>query len=505
MSEQILISHSSKDNESAQRVKKVLEDNGFSCWLDNDDIPPGADFVSKIAEAMRSCEVVVVLVSKNSQDSDWVRNEVTEAKSQKKLVIPYMIQDFEPNDTFKLCLGNAQRVSGYGNKEEEALRRVITAVRDYLDEAGNGEEIKITIEKNPAKKKKAIIFAAAGALVLALVLGIVLPSLGRGGSYTKESLEVYYSEVLPYNKAGYFQSVQEGGTVSSSVSVEKAFSILSFIRNRGEKAAFVEQISCDIQKLEIDDDPVLVGDMVTSGNHMRIFAFNDGWGEAKNASCSISIEAKENYPVGDLKKVLEGKTEISVDSGGVALVKETDLPTAELREYTKKNNIGFQVNVATVKMDFKCGNVETGSEYLLTYDVGSDKLFYFPGGQGDGEPYSITLYAMLDVDQKPSSIRFTGEKAAPLVDNTFRIETVIVPTKSCYLECRGVYSIAGDVHETETYSVEVTVPVFRESAIRREGKASLDLFNVDMRDTISINNILGQYRYDPATVIENAK
>ena len=64
MSEQVLISHSSRDNESAQRIKKVLEDNGFSCWLDNDDIPPGADFVKKIAEAMSQCEAVVVLVSK---------------------------------------------------------------------------------------------------------------------------------------------------------------------------------------------------------------------------------------------------------------------------------------------------------------------------------------------------------------------------------------------------------------------------------------------------------
>ena len=59
MSKQILISHSSKDNDSAQRVKKVLEDNGFSCWLDNDNIPAGADFVTKIAEAMRNCDVVV--------------------------------------------------------------------------------------------------------------------------------------------------------------------------------------------------------------------------------------------------------------------------------------------------------------------------------------------------------------------------------------------------------------------------------------------------------------
>ncbi len=504
MSEQILISHSSKDNESAQRVKKVLEDNGFSCWLDNDNIPLGADFVSKIAEAMRNCEVVVVLVSKNSQDSDWVRNEVTEAKSQKKLVIPYMIQDFEPNDTFKLCLGNAQRVSGYGNKEEEALRRVITAVRDYLDEAGNGEEIKITIEKNPAKKKKTLIYAIAGVAVLAAVVGIVISSLGRGGSYSKSSLEVYYSEVLPYDKAGYYQTVQESDVVSSSLSVDKAFSILSFIRNQGEKAAFVEQISCDIQKLEANEDPLYVGDVMTRNNHMKVFVYNDGWGEGRDAEYKATLRANGEYPIDSVKKALEGSGKFSVVSGGVALIMDLDLPTAELREYAKNNDIKFTMNVATMKLEIENGDIHSGLEVTLNYEPSKDILEAYYGGQGDGVDYSITLYALLDVDQHPTSIRFTGEEASPLVDNTFRIETVIIPTKSCYLECKGVYSIGGDIHETEVYNVTVKVPVF-DGGITREGSITRALFEMDMRDTIGVNNILSQHRYDPSKVIEYSK
>ncbi|MBO4819437.1 MAG: toll/interleukin-1 receptor domain-containing protein [Firmicutes bacterium] len=505
MSEQILISHSSKDNDSAQRIKKVLEDNGFSCWLDNDNIPPGADFVSKIAEAMRNCEVVVVLVSKNSQDSDWVRNEVTAANSQKKLVIPYMIQDFEPNDTFKLCLGNAQRVSGFGDKEEDALRRVVTALRDYLNEAANGEEIKITIEKHPAKKKKTLLYAIIGLGVLAAVLGIVISSMGKGGTYTKEALEVYYSEVLPYEKAGYFNTVQEGEVVSSSLKADKAFSILSFIRNQGDKAAFVEQISCDILKLEKNEDPVLVGDVMTRHNHMRVFVYNDGWGAGKNAAYTASIINTADYPMDSVKKALEGKGTFTVEGGDVSLIMDVDLPTEELKKYAKDNNIEFTMGIGTLKLEFSCGKARSGIEATLVYEPKTDILEVYYGGQGDGVDYSITLYALLDVDQNPSSIRFTGEEATPLVDNTFRIETVIIPTKSCYLECKGVYSIAGDRHETEVYKVTVTVPVFREGTIRREGAVTKELFEMDMRDTISVRNILGSYRYDPQTVIEYAK
>lgn len=507
MSEQVLISHSSRDNESAQRIKKVLEDNGFSCWLDSDDIPPGADFVKKIAEAMSQCEAVVVLVSKNSQDSDWVRNEVTAAKEQKKLLIPYMIQDFEPDDTFRLCLGNAQRVSGYGEKEEEALRRTILALRDYLKSSSEGEEIKITIKKKMPLKKKLLFFGVGGAVVLAALLAVILPGLGKGGGRNKNALEVYYSEVLPYSKAGYYQNAQSGGeVVKNRLDTNKAFSILSFIRNQGDSAAFVEQIGCDISSLEINDTPLLDGDAWLENGLLKVFAYNDGWGDGKNVPYEIRLEAYGSIPLlGSLKKAVESSGKIDVRSAWVSLVSEIELPLNDIRQFARDNGINFYARLATMYMVFKTKDGERSSRLYIGYDPKDDVVKLDYDGKGDGTDYSITLYAILDVDAHPGSLRFTGVESTPLVDSTFRIETVIIPTKSCKIVCRGVYSVGGKIHETEDYTVTVSVPVFTEGITNGTSKMTRQLYSVDMRDDLKIREILSPWYYDPETVIRYSK
>ena len=63
----------------------------------------------------------------------------------------------------------------------------------------------------------------------------------------------------------------------------------------------------------------------------------------------------------------------------------------------------------------------------------------------------ITLYGILDVDNPPSSIRFPTGNETPLVDDTFRIETVIIPTKSCGLSMKGHYLIGGEPYEPDVY------------------------------------------------------
>ncbi len=508
MSKQILISHSSKDNDSAQRVKKVLEDNGFSCWLDNDNIPAGADFVTKIAEAMRNCDVVVVLVSKNSQTSDWVRKEVTTASSQKKLIIPYMLQDFEINDEFSLCLGNAQRVSGYGDKEEDALRRVITAVHDYLQDVAEGEEIKITIEKNPARRKKQLMIALAAVGVLGIILAAILLPKGSGRSKFKDALEVYYSEVLPYEQSGYFQTAEtQNGVVSDTLKAKKAFSILSFVRNNGGEAAFVEQISCDIDGLKVDESPVMTADAYIKDNIFKAFAYNDGWGDSKDTQYEITLEQYEDdVPLfGTIKNALEKSGTVSVKSGSVELFADVEIPTAEVKTFAEKEEIGFAFYIAKMQITVKDSGNERTFLFSVEYDPSGDRVFFFRGGKGDGPEYSITLFAYLNVDEKPTSVRFTGAEAAPLVDNTFRIETVLIPDKSCSMVCRGVYSIAGKTHVTDDFDVSVTVPIFKEAATYDISNLTMSLFDVDMRDTIAVTQLLEPYLYDPETIIQYSR
>ena len=80
------------DEESyAKTVRKVLEDNGISCWMAPDSIPAGSNYMKQIPQAIDDCKVMIILISKKSQQSTWVKNEFSQAVTKHKTIIPYVI------------------------------------------------------------------------------------------------------------------------------------------------------------------------------------------------------------------------------------------------------------------------------------------------------------------------------------------------------------------------------------------------------------------------------
>ena len=87
----IFVSYSSKDRERAALVARALQARGWNVWWDR-TIPPGRQYDDVIEEALAEARCVVVLWSKASAASTWVRNEASEAVS-KKALIPAIIED----------------------------------------------------------------------------------------------------------------------------------------------------------------------------------------------------------------------------------------------------------------------------------------------------------------------------------------------------------------------------------------------------------------------------
>ena len=155
-------------------------------------------------------------------------------------------------------------------------------------------------------------------------------------------------------------------------------------------------------------------------------------------------------------------------------------------------------------LDLHVVNKETGDEirsFSLQWNE-REGLHVFYGGVGDAG-YSVTLFAVLDVDANPTSIRFSGEQANPRVEDTFRIETVVAPTKSCNVVCKDVYSVNGELQETPEYSVMVTVPVFFDGAFGNQYNLTADLAtDPDMGD-LQMQRVADKYRYDPQSIFDN--
>ena len=127
-------------------------------------------------------------------------------------------------------------------------------------------------------------------------------------------------------------------------------------------------------------------------------------------------------------------------------------------------------------------------------------MFADYGGFDEDRPM-ITLYGVLDVDNPPASIRFPTGDANLLVEDTFRIEPVIIPTKSCQISMKGSYLIGGEPYETEVYEVKVQVPYFADNSYIVGGPLTRALSGIDMNDRAQVKRICDSYRYDNESIL----
>src|SRR5579864_2508862 len=86
----IFISYASQDRDRAKTLADALAARGSSVWWDR-VIPPGRLFDEVIEEALDAARCVVVLWSKASVASSWVRAEAAEAM-HRKILVPVLIE-----------------------------------------------------------------------------------------------------------------------------------------------------------------------------------------------------------------------------------------------------------------------------------------------------------------------------------------------------------------------------------------------------------------------------
>jgi hypothetical protein len=73
------ISYSTKDQEFADRLYEHLQNKGVRCWFAPDDLKIGDRFQEEIEQSIRLYEKLLIILSENSVNSDWVEREVQAA------------------------------------------------------------------------------------------------------------------------------------------------------------------------------------------------------------------------------------------------------------------------------------------------------------------------------------------------------------------------------------------------------------------------------------------
>jgi len=125
----IFLSYAREDSEIAKRLSERLESIGWSVWWDR-EIPAGQTWRDVIEQSLATMGCMVVLWSKESIHSDWVKEEAEEGQAQRKLV-PALIDNVKPPMGFR-AIQAADLIGWDGSQDFLGFKNLIDALAHHL-------------------------------------------------------------------------------------------------------------------------------------------------------------------------------------------------------------------------------------------------------------------------------------------------------------------------------------------------------------------------------------
>lgn len=106
MAHDVFVSYATPDRTKAFAVVAGLEAESIRCWVSPRDVLPGSEYGQAIVDAIKSCQVMVVVFSAEANKSPHVSREVERAISAGRIIIPFRIDDTPPTGAMEYYLGN---------------------------------------------------------------------------------------------------------------------------------------------------------------------------------------------------------------------------------------------------------------------------------------------------------------------------------------------------------------------------------------------------------------
>ena len=132
MPKQVFISYSSEDKHSADEICRLLEELGLDCWIAPRDVTPGKSFGEEIVSAIEDSALMVLILSGSANISAFVMREVERAIANRKLVIPFRIQDVKPAKALELFIASSQWIDAWIPPLEAKVQVLASVVRGLL-------------------------------------------------------------------------------------------------------------------------------------------------------------------------------------------------------------------------------------------------------------------------------------------------------------------------------------------------------------------------------------
>lgn len=122
----IFISYSHNDSTISQEISKALKNEGFSVFTDN-NLLLSDNIQNTLQRSLIEAETVILLLSKNSKSSQWVRNEIASALDHGKKIIPVLLDDQAKNNWVWPLVSKHQAISFENDKSsvEDVVSKIV--------------------------------------------------------------------------------------------------------------------------------------------------------------------------------------------------------------------------------------------------------------------------------------------------------------------------------------------------------------------------------------------
>lgn len=135
----VFISYKSEDLARAQRICRYFDWAGIKYWIDDEGINLGEQYDKIIPEVIPQYDVVLLLVSKGSLESENVANEIRIAKLYNKTIIPLMLEETKLEGALLYHVPSNNRIEAYKDWESAVDRLIVRLKNDNSDSKAERE------------------------------------------------------------------------------------------------------------------------------------------------------------------------------------------------------------------------------------------------------------------------------------------------------------------------------------------------------------------------------
>jgi len=218
MTHDVFVSYSSKDKTIADTIVASLEQNQVRCWYAPRDIQASEDWGKAITNGILKSKMFLVIFSGNANQSQRVLDELNFAISKEIVILPFRIENLEPDGAMGLHLSSRHWLDAYEPSWESHIEKLIKNVSVILETSLDEQQIVVPtqIEKKYKQQPKKLTRIAAW-----IAIGIFLITAGWYGwslldNRDNKDPELSVTDTSPLQES---LEVQETGTATATSTI----------------------------------------------------------------------------------------------------------------------------------------------------------------------------------------------------------------------------------------------------------------------------------------------